>query len=90
MLQQSFHQPPTVFPTPPIQPPLSNVDEVTFAKLEQSAAENLSEALGELKIDETGIGMASTNAALFSFPLPAFFFYPFLFLGVTPLPSGAC
>jgi hypothetical protein len=89
IIQQSFHQPPTVFPAPPIQPPVSNVDEVTFAKLEQSAAENLSEALGELKIDETGIGMASTNAAFFSSPSP-YFISAFSFSPWRHCPSVGC
>lgn len=48
-----YHQQP-VFPTTPSQP-LPNAESGVFLD-DQSTAEDLSEALGELKIDETGIG----------------------------------
>jgi Fungal Zn(2)-Cys(6) binuclear cluster domain len=51
---QSFHQQ-NVFSAVPPQP-LASVDSGVFVDQEQSTAESLSEALGELKIDETGIG----------------------------------
>jgi hypothetical protein len=51
----SFHQQP-IFPTAPSEA-LTSTDSGVFIDPEQSTAENLSEALGELKIDETGIGM---------------------------------
>ena len=37
--------------------PLGAADNGLFMENDQSTAENLSEVLGELKIDETGIGM---------------------------------
>ncbi|KAN0086780.1 hypothetical protein V8E54_000468 [Elaphomyces granulatus] len=49
----SFHQQP-IFPTAPSEA-LTSTDSGVFIDPEQSTAENLSEALGELKIDETGI-----------------------------------
>jgi Fungal Zn(2)-Cys(6) binuclear cluster domain len=43
------------YPMAPSQP-LPTTDSGVFVNPEQSTAENLTEALGELKIDETGIG----------------------------------
>jgi hypothetical protein len=40
---------------------LENVESEAYADNDQSTAENLSEVLGELKIDETGIGNALTD-----------------------------
>lgn len=53
--QQAYHQHPSIFQTPPPKP-VGGSDSVAFMDPEQSTAENLSEALGELKIDETGVG----------------------------------
>lgn len=56
MQHQSYQQQPQVFPGP--QPPhLSTPDRSVFAENDQSTADNLSDVLGELKIDESGIGM---------------------------------
>lgn len=56
MQHQSYQQPPQVFPGP--QPPhLTTPDRSVFAENDQSTADNLSDVLGELKIDESGIGM---------------------------------
>lgn len=49
-----YHQQ-AVYPTTPSRP-LANAESGVFLDPEQSTAEGLSEALGELKIDETGIG----------------------------------
>lgn len=54
MPHQSF-QPPQMFAGPHPQP-LATTEQGVFVENEHSAAENLSEVLGELKIDETGIG----------------------------------
>jgi hypothetical protein len=40
-----------------------------FAENDQSTADNLSDVLGELKIDETGIGMISSYD-IFLYPRP--------------------
>ncbi|KAJ9272264.1 transcriptional regulator family: Fungal Specific TF [Paecilomyces variotii] len=48
-----YHQQ-AVYPTTPSRP-LANAESGVFLDPEQSTAEGLSEALGELKIDETGI-----------------------------------
>ncbi|KAK2759073.1 hypothetical protein FQN54_003172 [Arachnomyces sp. PD_36] len=52
--QQSFHQTPPIFQTPPPKAGPSS-DSGAFIDPDQSTAENLTEALGELKIDETGV-----------------------------------
>lgn len=44
--------------------PLPTTDSGVFIDPEQSTAENLSEALGELKIDETGVGKFSRLLAM--------------------------
>jgi hypothetical protein len=54
----SFQQP--AFPDGPAQS-LASADSGVFVEQEQSTAEDLSEALGELKIDETGIGKYSLD-----------------------------
>lgn len=56
--QQTYHQNPSMFQTPPPKVGASS-DSGVFIDTEQSTAENLSEALGELKIDETGVGKDS-------------------------------
>lgn len=43
------------------QQSLETPDNSLFLENDQSTAENLSEVLGELKIDETGIGMMSLS-----------------------------
>lgn len=53
---QHHYQPSQLFPGTQAQP-LGNTDNSLFLEHEQSAADNLGEVLGELKIDETGIGM---------------------------------
>lgn len=53
--QQAYHQNPSIFHTPPPKQ-VANSDSGVFIDPDQSTAENLSEALGELKIDETGVG----------------------------------
>jgi hypothetical protein len=54
MPHQSYQQQPQVFPGS--QPPhLSTPDRSVFAENDQSTADNLSDVLGELKIDESGI-----------------------------------
>ena len=56
MPHQSYSQQPQVFPGP--QPPhLATPERGVFPENDQSAADNLSDVLGELKIDESGIGM---------------------------------
>lgn len=57
--QNSFPQQP-LFPASTAQP-LPSADSGVFVEQDQSTAENLSEALGELKIDETGIGKSFYN-----------------------------
>jgi hypothetical protein len=52
--QQPFHQQ-NIFPSAP-PPALASVDNGVFIDQDKSTAESLSEVLGELKIDETGIG----------------------------------
>lgn len=47
-----------MFPTTQTQP-LGTPDGNLYLENDQTTAENLSEVLGELKIDETGIGMVS-------------------------------
>ena len=61
--QHSFHQQP-IFTTAPEQA-LTVTDGGVFIDQEQSTAENLSEVLGELKIDETGIGMSFSHRSGF-------------------------
>lgn len=56
MPHQSYQQP-QMFPGAQ-HPSLGPVDRGVYAESEPSTAENLSDVLGELKIDETGIGMA--------------------------------
>jgi hypothetical protein len=57
MPHQSYPQQPQVFPG--AQPPhLATPDRGVFAENEQTTADSLSDVLGELKIDETGIGMS--------------------------------
>ena len=53
---QHHYQPSQLFPATQTQP-LGTTDNSLFLENEQSAADNLGEVLGELKIDETGIGM---------------------------------
>lgn len=56
MPHQSYPQQPQVFPGP--QPPhLATPERGVFPENDKSTADNLSDVLGELKIDETGIGM---------------------------------
>lgn len=59
MSHQSF-QPLQMFAVPHPQP-LGTTEHGMFAENEHSTAENLSEVLGELKIDETGIGMVTQS-----------------------------
>lgn len=54
--QPHQYQQQQMFATAPTQP-LGTTDNGLYIDNEQSTAENLSEVLGELKIDETGIGM---------------------------------
>lgn len=54
MPHQSYQQPPMFAGA---QPPSLGTDRGVFVENDPSTAENLSEVLGELKIDETGIGM---------------------------------
>jgi hypothetical protein len=68
MPHQSYQQQPQVFPG--AQPPhLATPDRGMFAENDQSTADNLSDVLGELKIDETGIGMISSYD-IFLYPRP--------------------
>lgn len=53
---QHHYQQSQIFPATQTQP-LGAADNNLFMENDQSTAENLSEVLGELKIDETGIGM---------------------------------
>jgi hypothetical protein len=63
MPHQSYQQQPQVFPGP--QPPhLTTPDRSVFAENDQSTADNLSDVLGELKIDESGIGMIQFYSVL--------------------------
>jgi hypothetical protein len=56
MPRQSYQPQHQVFPG--VQPPhLATPDRGVFPENDQSTADNLSDVLGELKIDETGIGM---------------------------------
>lgn len=61
--QHSFHQQP-IFTTAPEQA-LTVTNGGVFIDQEQSTAENLSDVLGELKIDETGIGMSFSHRSGF-------------------------
>lgn len=54
MPHQSYQQPP-IFPGS--QPPSLGTERGVYPENDHSTAENLSDVLGELKIDETGIGM---------------------------------
>lgn len=55
--QHSYHQSQIYAPARPRD--LENNEGDVFGENDQSTAENLSEVLGELKIDETGIGITS-------------------------------
>lgn len=54
MPHQSYHQP-SIFPGS--QPASLGTDRGVYTENDHTTAENLSDVLGELKIDETGIGM---------------------------------
>ncbi|PGH18510.1 hypothetical protein AJ80_04480 [Polytolypa hystricis UAMH7299] len=54
-IQHSLPHPTTVFPTPPSQQSIANVDTGSSPGHDQSTADGLSDALGELRIDETGV-----------------------------------
>lgn len=59
---QHHYQQPQMFSAPQTQQQsLGTPDNSLFLENDQSTAENLSEVLGELKIDETGIGMMSLS-----------------------------
>lgn len=62
-----------MFAATPTQP-LGTTDNSLYMNNEQSTAENLSEVLGELKIDETGIGMEFPAFSRRLFSVKAFFF----------------
>lgn len=57
-ITESQFQQSQMFPTTQTQP-LGTSDGNLYLENDQTTAENLSEVLGELKIDETGIGMVS-------------------------------
>ncbi|OAX78388.1 hypothetical protein ACJ72_07305, partial [Emergomyces africanus] len=52
---QTFHHNPNLYTASPPQVILKSLATAPYAKPEQSNAEDLSEALGDLKIDETGV-----------------------------------
>jgi hypothetical protein len=56
MSHQTYQQP-QMFPGPQT-PSMGSSDRNVYVDNDQSTAENLSDVLGELKIDESGIGMA--------------------------------
>lgn len=57
--QHHYQQSQMFSPSQTQQQSLGATDNGLFLENDQTTAENLSEVLGELKIDETGIGMAS-------------------------------
>lgn len=58
VMPQTYQQS-SVFSRPPPSSLGAASDHGVYAESEQSTAENLSDVLGELKIDETGIGMVN-------------------------------
>lgn len=60
---QTFQHNPNLYTATPTQPLLPNLDTASYAKSEQSNAEDLSDALGDLKIDENGVGMSPRISA---------------------------
>ncbi|KAL2361224.1 hypothetical protein RJZ56_005876 [Blastomyces dermatitidis] len=52
---QTFQHTPNLYTTSPPHQLLTRVDTTSYAKSEHSNAEDLSDALGDLKIDETGV-----------------------------------
>lgn len=59
VIPQTYQQP-SIFPRPPPPSLGAGSDRGLYVEGEQSTAEHLSDVLGELKIDETGIGMVSS------------------------------
>lgn len=57
MPHQAFQQPQPQMFAGPQTPSMGSSDRNLYVENDQSTAENLSDVLGELKIDETGIGM---------------------------------
>lgn len=55
----------TLFPAPPVQSAPVTASTDPYLSPEQSGAQELADALGELKIDETGIGRAILSLNFF-------------------------
>ena len=62
--QQHLPTTSALFPIPPSQNVASGPNTDPYLQAEPSATEDLSDALGELKIDETGIGMNSLSNSI--------------------------
>ena len=86
MPHQSYSQQPQVYSAPPPQTHVTTPERAVYSDNDQSTADNLSEVLGELKIDETGIGTLGRLSFSFS-PLHSLSLaFPFSCL----IPLGRC